>query len=235
MNLKIFIIIILIPILGKSQKVLLEENVEADTIKTEYGRNYKNFKHFYFSAGLIVGDNLIGSEILYSSSHMANFGYRYKRKLNNFYALGLDLSINNLSYYLKQDNNKTLPNDSLHYSEKIAFNSLNFEFYNRFNFGKRGNIIGKFVDIGIYTSFHYRSKLVTKDKLANSNNFLASKKKSVYTGLKYVENFGYGLQSRIGINRYVIFARMKLSSIFKSKYDFAELPIYVVGLQIGLH
>ncbi len=235
MKIQFILIILFLPFFGISQKVLLEENVEYDTLVTKFGQNYANYRHFYISAGFLTGENNPGSEIIFVNSRQMELGYRYKRKISDNYAFGLGLSICNSSFYLNQKANKIVPNDSLHSSEKIAINSLKLELYNRINIGKRGNIIGKFMDIGFFTSYNYRAKHITKDKLTDTNKFFAKKVKSVYKGLEYIENFGYGLGVRLGINRYVIYSQLRLTNIFKSNYNMPELPVYSVGIQIGLH
>ena len=55
------------------------------------------------------------------------------------------------------------------------------------------------------------------------------------THLKYYEPFNYGVLARFGINRYVIYANYRLSDLFKSSYNYAELPRLTLGVQIGLH
>ena len=95
--------------------------------------------------------------------------------------------------------------------------------------------IGKFIDIGIYGSYNYKTKHIVRDNLNNQNNFHAEKVKNVYSSIQYVNNFGYGLILRTGINRYVVYCQYRLNDIFKSEFNYAELPKINLGIQIGLH
>ena len=227
--------IVLFSLCAKGQDVLLEEDVKADTIKQTVGPNLKHFTHLYFDLGFIVGESETeGADINYGKSYTFSIGYRYKRKICNFYAIGFDISYYFMSYNLKQNIFKILPNDSIHNKEKLIFNNLGLELYNRFNFGKRGNYIGNFIDIGAYGNWAYKIKHYTKDDI-NVDINKAKIKQVTYTGLVYPEELNYGLRARIGINRYVLSATYRLSDLFKEIYDYPELPRLSVGLQIGLH
>jgi len=239
MNIRIKVIIALITIFYVpeilAQKVVLEEDVQADSIRSEFGQNRKHFRHFYLTYGFVAGNDNMGSQINYGLSRQIEFGYRYKRKLSNWYALGISLSANNELYNLKQSTAKILPNDSLHDSEKLIFNDLKAEIYNRINLGKRGDIIGRFIDIGFYTGFNYRAKHIVKDILNDDGPNHAKKAKHVYTGLSYVEKYKYGLMARTGINRYVLYMQYRLNNQLKHKNSFEDLPSLIVGMQIGLY
>ena len=219
------------------QDVLLEEDVKADTIKKTVGPNLKHFTHLYLDLGFIAGKSETeGADINYGKSYTFSVGYRYKRKISNFYAIGFDINYYLMSYNLKQENSKILPNDSLHNKEKLIFNNLGLELYNRFNFGKRGNYIGTFIDIGAYGNWAYKVKHYTKDELDNADINNAKINEVTNTGLVYPEELNYGVKARIGINRFVLSATYRLSDLFKEKYSYyPELPRLSVGLQIGLH
>ncbi|NOZ45915.1 MAG: hypothetical protein GXO79_03945 [Chlorobi bacterium] len=235
MNKIIIITFLLFPFFNNAQEVLLEETPVSDSLHTNFGQNYKNYGHFFLSTGFIAGQNNSGSEIIYGLSRQFNFGYRYKRRVTNYYALGFEGNISNSSFQLKQNSTKILPNDSIHTNERISVNALNLEFYNRFNFGKRGNIIGRFIDLGFFVNYNYKVKNVVKDVLPVQNLFSASKVKEVYTGLNYIENLGYGISVRVGINRYVLFTQYRLSNLVANNGNLPELPGLIIGFQIGLH
>ena len=107
------------------QDVLLEEDVKADTIKKTVGPILKHFTHLYLDLGFIVGESETeGADINYGKSYIFSIGYRYKRKIWNFYAIGFDINYYLMSYNLKQNSFKKLPNDSIHNKEKLIFNNL---------------------------------------------------------------------------------------------------------------
>ncbi len=221
-----------------SQTILLEENVKNDTVVKTNGPNLKNFSHLYVGYGMILGpSDGVGSNITTGLSYEISLGYRYKRKICNFYAIGFDVHYNTLSYRIAQDDDKILPNISSHDKEKIIFHNWGAEVYNRFNFGKRGNQVGNFLDIGAYANWISNSVHYTKDDVASANiNFNNAEVVEVYNKkLLYTEDFSYGVKARVGINRYSVFAEYRLSDLFKSEYIYSELPRLTVGVEIGIH
>jgi hypothetical protein len=225
---------------SKSQTVVLEQNVKADTIGSKFGQNQKHFRHFYIEFGMISPPEEKGAEINYGKSGFYKIGMKYKLKVCNFYAIGFDVSFTNQNFSLVQNFvTKQIPNSIIHDKENIIVNNLGTEFYNRFNFGKRGNIIGKYIDLGVFANFSFDKKHKTFDKSNVVNSSYSNKQKVVNSGIIYVQDFQYGANARIGINRFALNASYRLSDIFKSKSDgisfnYPELPRLNIGLQIGL-
>jgi len=222
------------------QTVLLEQDVNADTIPKMVGPNLKHFSHFYFGYGFVLGADADGSKIKYGSSSDFVYGYRYKRKLSEFYAVGFDLFYHSTAFHLKQDSTKALPNNILHddkgEKEKLTFHNFSLGLYNRFNFGKRGNYIGNFLDLGARVDWPFSVVHFTKDiyDIANINNGGVVKTKT--TRLVYTEPIYYNAFARLGFNKFVITASYRLSDLFKKEYDlYPELPVLIMGVEIGLH
>lgn len=231
---------------ANSQDILMEETVITDTTIPDSGPNMKNYNHTFIGISFALGPDSLGSNINYGKSFAFSFGYRYKAKINNFYALGIDLQYQLNSFSLKQDSTKLVPNDSLHDKEKVKFHNLSLGFYNRFNYGKRGNYIGNFVDIGMKIELPFLVAHITKDELkeANENNGKAIKTRT--TKLDYIEPYHYSAYTRIGFNRYVLSASYRLSRLFTSdpkhysQYNnginkYPELPVLSIGLEIGIY
>lgn len=226
-----------------AQKILLHKNIE-DLYKDELkrGQNFTHYRHLYVNYGFILGGSEgAGADIEYGKSNALALGLRYKLRLSNIFAIGYSLQYSLYSYHIKQDSlKKIIPNDNIHQKEKLKFNNLGFEFYTRINFGKRGNLIGKFLDAGMYADWTFRAKHTYTekvDKFTNQNK--GGIEKTSIRDLSYIEEINYGLRSRIGINRYVITASYRLSNLFNNEfhneeYDF-EFPRFFIGLEIGLH
>ena len=118
--------------------------------------------------------------------------------------------------------------------EKFLQRQLTGEWFFRTNFGKRGNIIGKFLDIGAeggwngYNTFRY----LINEKDAQGNNIAR-------TSIN-VRRFGgaipyyYGVVARLGINKFMISGELRLSEMFKGSRNLPELSPLRVGLQFGL-
>ena len=218
-----------------SQTVLLEQDVNKDSIPPTFGPNLKHYGHMYVGLGWVLGQSdSAGADIITGSSTDFVVGYRYKRKLSNFYALGFDVNYGVTSFNLKQDSSKILPNQILHDKEKLNTNQLGLILYNRFNFGKRGNYLGRFLDLGAYGNWTFNVKHIYKDRHSIANSANASATKVINSGLLYTNPINYGVQARIGFNRYVFYGSYRLSDQFKSNFIYPELPRIIVGFQIGL-
>ena len=229
-----------------SQSILMEENVKADTIIPTFGPNMKNYYHFYIGYGMILGPGEVGSEINYGRSYDLSFGALYKRKVNNHYAVGIDLLLHQTSFNIKQDTSKILPNDSMHKNEKLIFYNLSLGLFNRINYGKRGNYMGNYIELGVRIDWPFLVVHYTKDKypVATGNNGGTVRTRT--SALLFTEAFNYSVYARIGFTRYALTASYRLSELFvkdKEVYQqygtdletYPELPALMVGIEISLY
>jgi hypothetical protein len=229
-NLISFLMILVFIQTVQSQDVVFNENVNSDSVIETHGPNLKHFKHPYIGFGFAAmqsEDKRSNVDLGLSSNFV--FGYRYKLKLSNFYAIGYDINYNQSWYRLSQTTDKRTPDSLLNDKERLTFQNFEIGLYNRFNFGKRGNIIGKFIDLGAYADWTFQCTHFFQNKI-DGNIY-----KTEVTRLKYYEPVNYGVLARIGINRWVVYANYRLSDLFKSAYNYAELPRLTVGFQVGLH
>ena len=218
-----------------SQEVLFEVEVDNDTVPAKFGKNLALFTHLYVGGGLVLGESDNDSaEIVVGSSNQFKIGVRHKWKITKHYAFGLDLSYDLTDFRLDQNDRKILPDSIQHDKEKINFNNLNLELYQRINFGRRGNDVGNFIDIGGYGSWAFSVKHHTWDDLSPTQSSTAESVKSTYSGLKYVNAVNYGLSARIGSGRYVAYGKYRLSDMFDEDFGYPELPRLVLGIEIGL-
>ncbi|MDD3877963.1 MAG: hypothetical protein PHT69_15180 [Bacteroidales bacterium] len=213
-----------------AQSVLMYEDVSADTIVPKRGANRLHFTHWYFNFGVFADKAEKGAETKYVSTNHLDMGLRYKLRVCNFYAIGTDLSVSTYNFRLKQNGDKTLPDTVINDKEKYNLSLMTLGFYNRFNFGKRGNMIGKFLDIGVHGQWHMGLSHYTKNEMPNGNIVQVTTSK-----LKYYEQFGWGLHARLGVNRWVLSASYRMSDLFKPQDNLPELPRLSLGIQVGLH
>jgi hypothetical protein len=234
------LISVLITEIISGQTVLLQEKVsDIDFRIPSHGPNYRHFGHLFFGFGLYIPDG--GSyevETKTGSTTSLEFGWRYKLKITNWLAVGTSVNYLNDIFDIKQVDGKIVPTDIQHSKEKLRFNSVGSELYLRFNFGKRGNIIGKFVDVGAYWNWAFKVKHMYQDKGNIQLPYMAGSERVILYQLSYVEPFNYGVKARIGINRYVITASYRMNDLFTQEYrnDVGEyyLPKLAVGLEVGL-
>ena len=231
---------------SRAQDILLEEDVNADTSEVIKGPNKKKFSHNYYGLAFPVSADSMGSRINYGKSFELTFGRRMKWRLSNNYALGLDASYHLNSYSLRQTANKLLPNDSVHKKERLRLHQLGLGFYNRFNFGKRGNYIGNFIDLGFRFDVPIITVHVTEDKITAGGINNGRKVKTKTNDLRFVEDFNYSAYFRLGLDKFVVTASYRLADLFitdpdlYSQYNnglkkYPELPLLNVGVEIGMH
>jgi hypothetical protein len=158
-----------------------------------------------------------------------DLGLRYKRRITNYLATGLELGINATSYKLKQNDPKTIPDTVINDKEKFQISSIMSSGYVRINVGRRGNFIGNYIDLGAYGGWNFQQKHKTTNENSDGEKVRVST-----TRLKYVENFSYGLLARIGVSRYALTAHCRLSDIFESAKAIPELPRLILGVEVGL-
>ena len=218
-----------------AQTIMLAQDVNKDTIIPTKGANRKNFTHSYIGYGFVIGksDNE-GIKTNFGSGEFI-FGIRYKRKISNFYSCGFDINYNSKLYKIKQDSMKIFPNNVLHTKEKLVFHNIGLVLYNRFNFGKRGDYVGNFIDVGAYTDWGFNSQYVTYDKYAVVNAVSASNTKQIHSGLTYLNPINYGITARLGFNKFVLSASYRLSEIFETSYIYPELPRLILGVQLAIY
>lgn len=212
-----------------SQEVLLSRDVAADTVRPTVGPNLKNFTHQYLSYGSPFFTNEDVNFIKPGASIVIDYGYRYKRRLNNTFALGLDFSFNWAAFKVKQGDGKTVPDTIINEKEKYKVNSMTPAMYLRINVGRRGNYVGKYLDLGAYGSWNWKKAHVTSNR--NSQDEWV---KISISNLDYMESFSYGVLARIGYNRYALTARYRLSNLFTEKSGLPELPRLTAGLEFGI-
>ncbi|MBN2758273.1 MAG: hypothetical protein JXR51_13960 [Bacteroidales bacterium] len=238
----ILCVLLLISNLIVGQTVILNEKpIEYDLKMPTDGPNFNHFNHLYLSYNFIIPfGNKNEIETNFGQSYIFNLGWRYKYKIAEFFAIGTALNFYNVTYNLAQNENKKVPNDILHKKEKIKFNNLGTEFFMRFNFGKRGNVIGRFIDLSSYVNYAISVKHLYQDPIdSNNNQYMAGVINVTLSDLSYVERLNYGVRARIGFNRWVITSSYRLSNLLKDTYldetgDF-EFPRFSLGFEIGLH
>lgn len=215
---------------GYSQRTIISQNVEDDIAPESYGKNLNNYFHFYLGYGTLVFQSEAGSEVILPSSGEFELGLRYKKSLNRHFNLGFNVAYRSRGFKLSQVDTKTFPNGTLHDYEKLRFYEADFSIYERINFGKIGNDIGKFWDLGVYAAVPVLVTHTTTNKMSNGNKVITQLR-----GLNYINSYNYGVETRFAIKRYVIWARYRFSDQFTEDSGYAEMGRLSLGLQIGFH
>lgn len=232
---RIIILLILFQLIGfyaNSQTVLLKKTTNTDSIIPVFGMNRTHYAHFYFSYGFILGaPENSGAQINQWRSFAINLGLRYKLRLFEYDAIGIDAQIENFIYNIKQHGGKRVLDIFEYDNEKLTCFMLSGTAYNRINFDNRGDYLGKYIDFGFKFSYIYRVKHFT------SVDFDNYKHESIYY---YNKSLFYNktIQSavvRIGYGRYILTGQYRLTDLFIENINLPELPRVVIGFQLGLH
>jgi hypothetical protein len=211
-------------------QIIIEETPENNYKEQLFGANRKHFVHTYFSYGIpALPAEGKGSEVLPFYSTNFDWGLRYKLKANNVYSFVSDLAYFGDSYALKQTSYKSFKGNTRHDEEYLNLQYMSIRVFNRFNFGKRGNHLGYYVDLGGSADLMVGSNHSTQDKLTDG-----SKVTVTHSKLPYVNRFAYGLSANIGFNRIGVFARYRLSDVFRNEEIYSEVPRLWTGLQVSL-
>lgn len=226
-----FIILFLICQYTFSQDVILHEFVTEKKEKPKVGPNCRYFNHFYFSIGVNAATKNNEAGIKTFSSGCSSFGNRSILRINKYMAAGISIELNNSKFNILQTVTKNVHDSILHKKEIFYLNDIGSCAFLRLNFNRRRGIYtGNFVDIGLYGNLNFRKQRFIEDN-TDSGTIL----KIWYKNISYIENLNYGLQFRLGFNRYVLFGKYRLSDIFKPEKDFSQLPAFSAGIEIGFH
>ncbi|MBN2667654.1 MAG: hypothetical protein JXR60_00365 [Bacteroidales bacterium] len=210
-----------------SQIVLMQEHVDSTYEKHQFGVNQRHYLHLFIGLGFSFGDSHgQGLVTKFGGTSTYDLALRYKLKLNNYFATGIDAGLNGqyVSYPVKDPIEK----------DKMNITSLKYAWFFRINFGHRGDIMGKFIDLGIWGTNVLDSYLIIEQEVENQDYRI---EETYYRHLKIFNPFNYGLVFRMGWNQFAIFAEYRYSEIIKNQYLNQKrlVPEWTVGLQIGLH
>jgi hypothetical protein len=224
----------------KAQNHSTENNVYNDKEvieqSTDKHPNSKNFSHLFFGFGFALGNQTKkGSAVLYGKSHSFDIGWLYKYKFSERFNAGVDLYYNYQVFYLKQDSAKTLPNNELHNKEKLVVNQVNGDVFIRIRLKRSPMLMGKFIDFGAYGGYIFNAKMIVYDKFSSVNSYGSKDVKTIYNKLNFLEPVQYGAFARFGLGHIVFTFQYRLTALFKTAYNYADMPVYNVGLRLGLH
>ncbi len=211
--------------------------VSNDTSETDFGKNKKNNVSFTMQVGAYML-----SEKAFQPYYSTYFGIavEYNHKVAEWYSYGFDFNFGNSGFVMsKKQADKTFPDTIIHQRENITITSLGSVLYQRINFFNkhRGEILGNYLDIGVYGNLHVGSFYYYRDnEKIGLSNFFSKKQDVYYRGLDFITLGDYGAVVRLGRNWFSVFARYRLSELMKSSYkkDYAypEMPNFITGIRV---
>ncbi len=229
---KLLLIALFLPFVfsANAQTKLLEKEVPESLDQGTWGANLRHYGHFFIGIGVLP--EFDGSKVYnnFVSSNM-KFGYRYKFKVCNFYALGAEANVGRLSYRLKEEQYTYKWSDALLIeewdSQVIRFMTVGGSVYQRINFDRRGNFLGKYLDLGVSANYIYSTRNIYTYTPGDGS---ASKVKVKEKGIASVQNDYWGVFARIGSNKLALTFDYRMSEIMKYTPVFEP---YQIGIEIG--
>lgn len=230
LTLSTFLVAFSIFTLHAQQKVLSVQ--VPDTIEApKFGPNGKHYVQVGLEFGFFPMKTESGLQYSPFRSALVNLNIRYKYKISNFYALGGDFLLGGLNFVRPNKEGEflseevTLLNPSF---ESLTNDYIGLGIYQRFNFGKRGNSLGFFMDMGAFSQILIFSQHYYRYKAADPEVRKIFVKER---GLDYSEFFVYGYTLRLGYNNYALVAKYFASDFF-SGANRAVNP-YMIGVEIN--
>ena len=214
-----------------SKATSASETVPPDTSKHTFDHKMKDA---YIGLGFVLGNSNAGAAVKYGESREfiigTGLGYRFVK----WNGIGVDIYYKSTGFFLSQDSTKILPDNTLHNSEKISFDNFGGEVFDRFFIGP------VFLDGGFYFDWTFYTKHITWDNHAVANTSGGSSTKSIDRQLVFTNSTNYGLVFRLGRGTGTsLYFNYRMSKLFKKNplavTDIPELPVYVLGLTLGLH
>ncbi len=214
-----------------AQTLIFEEKGWAADTTLKRGEN--TYTHPYFTV-YGMGDYFINQNFSIGGSIGFDFGLRHIREFGNRYAMGGAFSVDIASHRVADTDLGMFKTQDNLVKENLELTHLHLEYFNRFTFGKSGDRIGNFLDLGIRG---YRT--VGADVFAEYDPGRYTSTAEIRAkNVNFVYRWHYGLTARLGFNKFVVTGAMRLSESLKSNAPYltgAELPKYSLGFQIGLH
>ena len=216
---------------ARAQQVLVQANVADDTIKTVYGPNRHYFGHLYVGYALVAGASQPGAALRYGpASSELRLGSRLKRRFSQGLSLSADVGYAYLRFDLAQNAQKVVPAAALHRSEQLALHQLYSEASLRVNAGRRGNSVGRYLDVLAGGAWVAGTAHSTDDDPGPGIGSVATTER----GLPYLRLWAAVVGARVGADRYALVARYQLTPSFRLNYAWPELPRWRVGVEIGV-
>jgi len=219
-----------------SQHILLSETTPIDFSEIDNGfgpnRNYfiYNFISYGTKSRIINPEN--ESFLPLKSSLEIKFGTRYRKRINRYLGVIYDLEFISSWNKLNLKKDPELPLGSLDVKKaKYIYHQISNSLAFQINFKpKRGNQLGKYLDLGIYGGYNYSKRFMYKLDIVD----VSKSARVTMKRLNYFNPFEYGFSLRLGHTKGAYFGKFRLSNLFNENTSFmsAELPRLTFGLEI---
>jgi hypothetical protein len=214
-----------------AQELQLEVNPAIDTVSVKkFGKNRAHYLGAHMGLGFGIDKGEAGAIRTSLGASNLIFGIRYKRKLNNTFAIGSDLSYKLFTIGLKQDENKTTPDTLINDRQRISANNLSLGGYFRINFNpkRRAYQLGTFIDLGATADWVFFYNEFSRNKLPDGSILETNRfRLNTFNPITY-----YGTV-RVGRNLTSLIMYYRINDWYKGDQNLAEPSRLFIGLQFG--
>ena len=228
----LFIIFLAFIAQANAQYEIMSVNVNpVDTVRPDFGANGKKFFYSTYGIGTIIPtETNAQAPVMAGSSLGYKLGFVQKYRITGILSFGYIIDFNTMNYRFSQTDDKTFPDTLNHLKQQVSLTTLGSGLFLRFNFDPgRGNYLGYFLDLGGYADWHLARTYKSKDK-DDMDQLVFNRTTKLY----FVEKYQYGLYVTLGLNKINLFARYRMSDIFKAPYKSAELPRLSAGIGFSI-
>lgn len=216
---------------AQAQEHLIRQFPGLDTIPSEHGPNRKHYTAIFYGFGPMFGStDSAGSNINPGRSFWFSLGYKFKRRHSSFFNTGSELFMEYRNFNIAQTSQKVFGGRFTHEKERFSQVTFNLSLFMRFNLVKRGDHLGRYIDLyaqGIYVPIarHY-----TYDKIDPA--YGAKSGKHQFSKLQYVERWLAQVGMRFGLSVLQVQVFYRPTSMFKKNdlFPWPELPRFGAGI-----
>jgi hypothetical protein len=219
-----------------AQRVVFARDVDTSGEVGKFGPNRLFFVHGLVQAGFIVGPQETGMRTTWSSGWF-NYGMRMKLKLWSWESVTMDLGYRYDRFNIRQKSAKSLPLEpAKHQKQHLSVNNVSISFCNRINFRRRGNVLGNWMEFGVYGDWAFRTSNRYVDRYYDSNSSSGYEHvlHTAIVKLPYIEEWNYGFTFRAGGNvlGFCLNYRVNELIIDAPDQDYPDLPKLSVGIEL---
>ncbi len=222
-----------------AQSTVLDENVDDYTVfdKKKFGPNGKHYTFMYYSLDFytpsIYGDQ---TQIFYGQSYRFSTGMKYKFQLTKWLSTGTDLNYSIINYNMAEKVGfyPIFYGETGFFDEKIVFNNLGTEVFMRFFIGKRGNTMGKYIDIAGFGFWSINNRAIQKF----DSMIFGDKTKIVLKNIDWFNKYNYGAMLRFGYKFFAVTMKYRISDLRNEgtvRDAFAnDFPKFTFGIEFAM-
>ena len=225
---------------GIAQSEIYGRSVEKARNQPEKGPNTMFHGGAVLGAGMLFSINESDSAKTTAGSWHLIYGIYGKHKLNRFLSAGWEIAYHRNVFSINQDSLRNVFSPGLEFdSDKFRWNNIGLGGFLRINVDKRGNILGKHIDLGgrIKYGVSVNRKRITKDD-ASVVSLGSGKQEEIFKRLDYIQNWQYEGFVRVGIETFGVYLNYRVSDLWKRSDNvnkgnvFPELSRWTVGWDI---